>query len=154
MFSQIVKVPLVTRVRNLVDTQIYLKARVRLCDTVPVRYPNDADNTDHTNLNHAPTALQPFDDVNGVGTNGDKDELEDNRGCYDLEYAQPVATPAPGDITEGFGLWDNMYRALPTVRLDILIEACVMRLIPFGIVGDPECPEDSFQATHASSFGG
>jgi hypothetical protein len=155
MFSQIVKIPLATRVMNLKDTQIYLKARVKLCRTVPVKYPNTSAPPDNSNINHPPTGTQenitttnpdgePLPGSGGYGPGDSTDvpaddkELRNNLGCMNLEYA------ATGD---GFGMWNGLPRALPEVRLDILLEACVMRLVPFGIIGDPSASDNKKQPT-------
>jgi hypothetical protein len=190
--SQIVRIPLTTRVRNLKDTQIYLKARVRLCRTKVVRYPNSGSgDTLNDGIHHPPTAEYdeqdtadndvrpcgaagnrwqttrdseiatdpplgladtnepgPYDPLNDQRENRPvaDDDIARNVGCGKLGYKQSTGEK------DGFGsatLPDGhiVTRALPTVYLDVLIEACVMRLVPFGVVGDPSAAVGSTQAT-------
>ena len=104
-FSQYVRIPLCTKVRNIKDAQVYVKVRVRLCQTVKVLNTGANDET----INHDPTGFE--DETNNDGS----------IGCNSLGY------------DENFGA-----HALPEVKLDILLEACVMRLVPYGFMGpDP-----------------
>jgi len=124
--SQIVRIPLATRVRNLKETQIYLKARVRLCQPVPVEYPN----TDDNGINRSPTECIDTADYDPAETT---EAIEMNMNCNAAiceEYGLGSYEDDDGNIVP---------RALPTVRLDFLVEACVMRLLPYGVIGDPNC---------------
>jgi hypothetical protein len=137
--SQIVRIPLATRVANLKDTQIYLKARVRLCKTAVVSYPNTAPGF---GINNPPTPPIDWND-----TLLDKCADTDAVIALNLNCNQDIY----GDIEDQFGGYGTegswVDRALPEVGLDVLIEACVMRLVPFGVVADPTAAADTATAT-------
>ncbi|MDR1570116.1 MAG: hypothetical protein LBS72_06465 [Oscillospiraceae bacterium] len=111
-FAQYVLIPLCTKVRNIKDAQVYVKVRVRLCSTVKVLGSGDDDDT----IDGAPTAAPDTDPEEG------DTPMSDDESCSNLGYEDGIF----GD------------HALPTVKLDVLIEACIMRLVPYGVLGgDP-----------------
>ena len=127
--SQIVRIPLATRVKNLKETQIYLKARIRLCKTVHVEYPN----TDDKGINREATECIDPADYDPLDATGTADDIEKNLNCNQAICFEDGL----GSYTDDDG--NVIHRALPAVMLDFLIEACVMRLVPYGVLGDPNC---------------
>ncbi|MDR1570117.1 MAG: hypothetical protein LBS72_06470 [Oscillospiraceae bacterium] len=113
-FSQYVQIPLVAKVRNLKSAMVYIKVRVRLCSTVRVL--GSSTNSEET-IDHPPTWATVADDNLG--------EIGCNNKIYGLDE-------------DGYPDPEFSTHALPEVKLDILLEACVVRLVPYGNLGqDP-----------------
>ena len=140
-FSTYIRIPLIAKFRNIKDAQVYIKVRVRLCGTVKVY--NRADNS----CDGLSTAMCPGAD----GSNA----LNRQYGCRDATGIVGCTIPGTSDDADDDdtdGTQNNTDSSddpsndpdrlgpqhLPMVRLDVLAEACVMRLVPYGNLGpDP-----------------
>ena len=81
----------------------------------------------------------------GTGSLADTDDdIARNVACALLGYTPATGDPDTGTSDRaGFGaawrdpdadgIYDNVCSALPPLRLDVLIEACLMKLVPYGI---------------------
>lgn len=108
-FSQYVRIPMCAKVHNIGNAQVYVKTRVRLCE---------------------PVTVNQYDiDSNTATSSSDAQAGNWNIGCN---------TGLLTEIDPNKGQALNPAKVLNTVKLDILIEACVMRLIPYGVLAaDP-----------------
>ncbi|MDR1598487.1 MAG: hypothetical protein LBS11_01185 [Oscillospiraceae bacterium] len=149
-FTELVKIPLTARIHNLGDALVYTKVRVRLC------YPNKAEAVPLYDAEGeigrgpsfcgdvcaGPTAFNCIDSiVKGAFPDEDRSELaaclleEDAaKGCH-YEYTFGTYSCVNADDPNGPDLRERCSNGNP--KLDILIEACLVRLVPAGAGDDP-----------------
>jgi hypothetical protein len=145
-FTELVRIPLTARIHNLGASYIYAKVRVRLC------YPNKAeaiplyDNETGDPLGRGPTICPdacsgptvPFYCTSSIARDAFREEdqydlanclIEEDTatGCH-YEYTFGTYECRNSDDPNGPNLLERCSNGNP--KLDILIEACVVRLVP------------------------
>jgi hypothetical protein len=151
-FTELVRIPLTARIHNLGDSYIYAKVRVRLCypnkaEAIPL-YDIDDVTGDSLPLGNGPTYCNvdcagptfSWNCIGAIADNAFRQEKalelarcllaeEEAKGCT-YKYTLGTYHCEQRDDPAGPNLLDRCWNGNP--KLDILIEACVVRLVPGG----------------------
>ncbi|GHU72587.1 hypothetical protein FACS1894184_20410 [Clostridia bacterium] len=149
-FTELVRIPLTSMIYNLGGAFIYTKVRVRLCfpnkaEATPLYDGEEALGKGTTFCGGCTGATLPFNCLEAIAKDAFRDEDQGElarcllgedaeRGCS-YEYTFGTYQCLPHDSPEGPNLMDRCSNGNP--KLDILIEACVVRLVPENGVNDP-----------------